>query len=131
MTSNATQTTNNNQENLFELSELYKRTDNKNFNEKFAYHLLNHMGTDEVKRYVKAFPRELDFNIYQYGNLDIYDYDLYKSLFYMGLRTKAVLNYHNNLDVMPFPYKYREAIRTEYKKAIRYTIQYLKNERII
>lgn len=113
---------------IFELSELYKRVDNKNFLEKFAYHLLNHMSINEVKRYVKEFPKELDFNIYQYGNLDVYDYDLYKSLYYMGLRTKAVMNYHNNVDVVPFPYKHREAVRNEYKKAIRYTVRYIKKE---
>lgn len=113
---------------IFKTAELYKRIDNKNFLEKFAYMMLSNMSIEEIKRYIKEFPRELDFNIYQYGNLDCYDYDLYKCLYYMGLRTKAVMNYHNNLDVMPFPYKHKEAIRNEYKKAIRYTVKYIKKE---
>ena len=44
------------------------------------------MELSEIKEYVKSFPYESDYNIYQYGNLLIYDCDIkdlyknYKSL---------------------------------------------------
>lgn len=33
---------------------------------------LEELGTDEVKRYMDAFPRETDYNLVQYGNMRIY-----------------------------------------------------------
>lgn len=33
---------------------------------------LEDLGTDEVKRYMNAFPRETDYNLVQYGNMRIY-----------------------------------------------------------
>lgn len=40
------------------------------------YEDLLEMGVEEVKRYKKAFPYELDYNLVQYGNLLIYYYDI-------------------------------------------------------
>lgn len=117
-------------ESVLKTEKIFKRTSAKGLLEKFEYDFYG-MGLDEVKRYIKAFPYELDYNIYQYGNLDIYDYDLYQKLYRLGLRSKAVMDYHNNLDTMPFPFKYREQIRTEYKKVIRYTVQNMKRKGLI
>ena len=36
------------------------------------YEDLMEMGKDELKRYMHNFPNEIDFNIYQYGNMRIY-----------------------------------------------------------
>lgn len=38
---------------------------------------LNEYGIDEVKRYMREFPRESDYNIAQYGNLLVYYSDIY------------------------------------------------------
>lgn len=40
------------------------------------------MGKDEIKRYMKDFSYEIDYNIYQYGNMRIYNdeiKELYKN----------------------------------------------------
>lgn len=45
----------------------------------------------EIKRYYKEFPREIDYNLYQYGNLLIYYYqikELYKD--YKSLQNVSV-----------------------------------------
>ena len=34
------------------------------------------MGKDELKRYMQYFPNEIDYNIYQYGNIRIYYSDI-------------------------------------------------------
>lgn len=107
---------------IFKTDKLYKKVTNKKLIEKMAYYITQNMDIEEVKRYRKNFPIELDYNIYQYGNLDVYDCDLYTTLYNMGLRTKAVTDYHNNLDTMPFPYKYREAIRNTYKYLVRLAV---------
>ena len=31
------------------------------------------LGKDEIKRYIHNFPNEMDYNIYQYGNMRIYN----------------------------------------------------------
>ena len=40
------------------------------------YEDLQALGVDEVKRYKKEFPREIDFNLAMYGNLLIYYVDI-------------------------------------------------------
>ena len=37
---------------------------------------LQELGTEEVKRYKKEFPFEIDYNLFMYGNLRIYNYDI-------------------------------------------------------
>lgn len=36
------------------------------------YDDLMELGKDEIKRYMHSFPNEMDYNIYQYGNMRIY-----------------------------------------------------------
>ena len=46
------------------------------------YDDLLEMGKDEIKRYMYNFPNEIDYNIYQYGNMRIYNdeiIELYKN----------------------------------------------------
>ena len=46
------------------------------------YNYLMELGKDEIKRYIKDFPYKADFNIYQYGNMRIYNdeiRELYKN----------------------------------------------------
>lgn len=44
------------------------------------YNDLIELGKDEVRRYMDAFQNEIDYNIYQYGNMRIY-YDEIKVLY--------------------------------------------------
>lgn len=37
------------------------------------YSYLLEMGKDDIKRYMKYYPNEIDYNIYQYGNMRIYN----------------------------------------------------------
>ena len=46
------------------------------------YNYLMELGKDEIKRYIKDFPYKADYNIYQYGNMRIYNdeiRELYKN----------------------------------------------------
>ena len=46
------------------------------------YDDLLEMGKDDIKRYMNAFPYKADYNIYQYGNMRIYNdeiIELYKN----------------------------------------------------
>ena len=46
------------------------------------YNYLMELGKDEIKRYMKDFPNKMDYNIYQYGNMRIYNdeiKELYKN----------------------------------------------------
>ncbi len=77
------------------VKKIYKRVHNKELIEAFAYMMLNNISSSDIKRYKKTFPGELDYNIYQYGNIDVYYDDIYKTLYDLGLRTKAVTEYPN------------------------------------
>lgn len=44
------------------------------------YDSLEELGADEVNHYKKDFPREIDFNLAQYGNLLVY-YDQVRDLY--------------------------------------------------
>lgn len=68
-------------------------------------------------RYLHDFYREKDFNLYQYGNLDMYDYDLYERLKDFGVTTKAVKEYEKVLDY-GCTYEHRENIRNTYMKLV-------------
>ena len=64
---------------------------------------------NKIKHYKDNFPEELDYNLYQYGNLIIYDgdiKDLYKD--YKSLHKSSV-----------------EKIREIYKRQIRYVANYI------
>lgn len=40
------------------------------------YSYLLDMGKDEIKRYMHNYPNEIDYNIYQYGNMRVYYYEI-------------------------------------------------------
>lgn len=42
------------------------------------YNDLMELGKDEIKRYMKYYPNEIDYNIYQYGNMRIYNDEIIK-----------------------------------------------------
>lgn len=87
----------------------------------FAKYIVERMGIDEVRHYKKVFGNNVAQTIYQYGCLDCYDYDLYKTLVDLGVNTKPVKEYSKVLD-WGCTYKHRENIRKEYVKAIRYAL---------
>ena len=82
---------------------------------------------NDFKRYCKEFPRELDYNIYQYGNLDIYDYDLFKRLKSFGVTQKSVTEFEKVLD-WNCTYKHRENLRYTYYLLVRKASDFLLNE---
>lgn len=91
---------------------------------KFAELIKAQMGTDEVKRYKKEFRYKAARTIYEHGNLDVYDYDLFLRLEQYGVNTKPVTEYSKVLDD-GCTYKHREDIRNEYIKAIKYALPYV------
>lgn len=100
------------------------RTSNKKAIRAMAEFILDAMGVSEVKRYKKEFPFEYDYNIYQYGCLDIYDYNLYLRLVNIGIDTKAVIEYTKILD-HGCTYKHRENIRNTYKTLVHNAVKYI------
>lgn len=94
------------------------RPSNKLVIDKMIDYMTSVMDLSEIVRYRMSFPKEYDYNIYQYGNLDIYDYDLYKRLVEFGVDTKAVQEYTKVLD-FGCTYKHREDIRNTYKDLVR------------
>jgi hypothetical protein len=82
---------------------------------------------NDFKRYYQEFSRELDYNIYQYGNLDVYDYDLFQRLQAFGVTQKSVTEFEKVLD-WDCTYKHRENIRNTYKLLVRHATQFLINE---
>lgn len=86
--------------------------------DKMINYMTSVMDVSEILRYRLSFPIEYYYNIYQYGNLDIYGYDLYKRLIEFGVDTKAVKEYTKVLD-FGCTYKYREDIRNICKNLVR------------
>ena len=82
---------------------------------------------NDFQRYLQDFYREKDFNLYQYGNLDIYDYDLYKRLKDFGVTIKAVKEYEKVLDY-GCTYKHRENIRNTYMKLVNRAARQLRSD---
>lgn len=100
------------------------RLNNKIVVDKMCKLIRENLSFNDFKRYIKEFYREYDFNIFQYGNLDVYDYDLYKRLDEFGVTTKAVTEYAKVLD-FGCTYKHRENIRQAYKSLVRRAAQKL------
>lgn len=100
------------------------RTNNQKVIKKMAEYILENMDKSEVERYKKEFPFELDYNIYAYGNLDIYDYNLFKRLKDFSVDVKAVTEYEKVLD-SGCTYKHRENIRNTYKTLVRKAVIYI------
>lgn len=82
------------------------------------------MCENDIKRYKKEFHYEYDYNVFMYGNLDCYDYDLFKRLKEFGVDTKAVTEYEKVLNG-GCTYKHRENIRNAYKTLVRKAMQEL------
>ena len=87
----------------------------------FAKDIVERIGIDEIRHYQKKFGWNTPQTIYEYGCLDCYDYDLYKTLVELGVTTKPVREYSKVLD-WGCTYKHREDIRNEYVKAIYYAL---------
>lgn len=98
------------------------RPTNKKVIKQMQDYILEVMYHTDIKRYFDNFQYEYDFNIYQHGNLDVYDYDLYKRLLNFGVDTKAITEYTKVLD-NGCTYKHRENIRNTYKKVVRYAVK--------
>ena len=94
------------------------RLNNKIVVDKMCKLIRDNLSMNDFKKYIKEFYWKYDFNIFQYGNLDIYDYDLYKRLDEFGVTTKAVTEYAKVLD-FGCTYKHRENIRQAYKTLVR------------
>jgi len=107
------------------------RINNQKVVKQMAEYILENMDMSEVVRYKKNFPFEYDYNIYAYGNLDIYDYDLFKRLKYFGVDTKAVTEYEKILDG-GCTHKHRENIRNTYTALVRNAVNYiLKQDKVL
>ena len=74
------------------------RATNKKVIETMENLIKNNLCYSDFKRYQKEFPKELDFNIYQYGNLDCYNYDLFIFFKNVGVTEKFVSNYEKELN---------------------------------
>lgn len=104
------------------------RINNKKVIDGMAKYIMSTMCMEDIKRYFKEFRyNEIDYNIYQYGNLDIYDYDLYLRLVNLGVDTKPVKEYSKVLD-FGCTMKHREDIRNLYKRLVRLAVRKIINE---
>jgi hypothetical protein len=98
------------------------RPSNKKVIKQMQDYILKVMYKPDIKRYFDTFPREYDFNIYQYVCLDVYDYDLYKRLLDFGVNTKAITEYTKVLND-GCTHKHRKNVRNTYKQVVRYAVQ--------
>lgn len=104
------------------------RINNKKVIDGMVKYIIDTMSIEEIKRYFKEFRYDkIDYNIYQYGNLDIYDYDLYLRLVDLGVDTKPVKEYSKVLD-FGCTMKHREDIRNLYKHLVRLAVRKIINE---
>lgn len=104
------------------------RINNEKVIDGMAKYIMDTMSIKEIKRYFKEFGRnKIDYNIYQYGNLDAYDYDLYLRLVNLGVDTKPVKEYSKVLD-FGCTTKHREDIRNLYKRLVRLAVRKIINE---
>ncbi len=104
------------------------RINNKKVIDGMAKYIMDAMCMEDIRRYFKEFRHnEIDFNIYQYGNLDICDYDLYLRLVNLGVDTKPVKEYSKVLD-FGCTMKHREDIRNLYKRLVRLAVRKIINE---
>ena len=92
--------------------------------EKLFNDILDYMGETreeaihEIKRYMKAFPNETDYNIYQYGNMAIYNDQVWKHMHKLGLENKLMTLSKEN------PNEYGTELANMYKRGIRQAISY-------
>lgn len=98
---------------------------NKKVIEDMKQYIFKMMDKSEILEYKKTFPREIDYNIYTYGNLDIYDYDLFKRLKDFGVTNSSVKEYEKVLD-FGCTFKHRENIRETYMRLVRLAVRDIK-----
>ena len=103
------------------------RITNKKAISSMANLIKNELSFNDFLRYCKEFKRELDFNIYQYGNLDVYDYQLFERLKNIGIIQKAVADFEKVLDEN-CTYKHRENLRNCYMLLVRKASEFLLDE---
>lgn len=95
------------------------RISNKKVIDGMAEYIMHTMDIETIRKYYKEFKhRHIDYNVYQYGCLDIHDYDLYLRLVDLGVDTKPVIEYSKVLD-RGCTMKHRENIRDLYKRLVR------------
>lgn len=95
------------------------RISNKKVINRMAEYIMHTMDIETIRKYYKEFRgKHIDYNVYQYGCLDIYDYDLFLRLVDLGVDTKAVTEYSKVLD-RGCTMKHRENIRDLYKRLVR------------
>lgn len=80
---------------------------------------------NDILRYVNQFPEELDYNIYQYGNLDITYWELLCRLCKIGYFSDDI-----NPRVLRelYPFLDIEAIVDEYKRLVREAVDEIVSE---
>lgn len=92
--------------------------------EKFFNDILDYMGEtreeacNEIKRYMKAFPSETDYNLYQYGNLAVYNNQVWEHMHKLGIENKLMEQAEN------CPNKYGTELVNLYKRGVRQAINY-------
>lgn len=74
------------------------------------------MEEDEILRYVSNFPDEVDYNIYQYGNLDITDWKVLSRLYKIGyfpddISLQTLDELYSFFDVEIIEFKYKKCVR--------------------
>ncbi len=95
------------------------RINNKKVIDGMARYIMNTMSIEDIRKYYKEFKyKYIDYNVYQYGNLDVYDYDLYLRLVDLGVDTKPVREYGKVLD-FGCTMEHRQNIRDLYKRLVR------------
>ena len=85
---------------------------NNIFDSLMSIHDTKNESIEEIKHYSKEFPRETDYNLYQYGNVLIYDDEI-----------KELYSSYNSLQKASI-----EKIVCIYKRQIRYVANYILNK---
>ena len=109
-------------EDTYKMEDFKMNINNKKVIKDMKQYILEMMDKSEVLRYKKEFPYELDYNLYTYGNLDVYDYDLFKRLEEFGVTNSSVKEYEKVLD-FGCTHNHREKIRRNYKYLVRLAVQ--------
>ena len=80
----------------------------------------------DFKRYQNEFSKEIDFNIYQYGNLDIYYYDLFVFFKNAGVTDKFIIEYEKQLkNIDGVSDKILDTTENAYKNLVRKAVKRL------
>lgn len=93
------------------------RINNKKVVEAMVNNILKNLCFSDYKRYIDTFKNEIDYNIYSYGNLDIYYHELYEFLKKAGYTGKAVKDYEKLQELNDSNF---DALERAYKNLIRF-----------